>query len=202
MVEAAAATQSETVAPEPLRVLGNVVGIRPETPIEQAAAAHAEAASAQATADPAGASICLDDGSQATVAEDGALEICDASGRLRIRYHGDCTEIVSAAGDLQLTAPEGSVVVRAKDDVVVEAGRHMTHRAHKSLRQEAERIHITAEQLFEKTRDSVREISALLLTRAGRVRSLVRGGYSLMSKRTFIKSKKDTTIDGKRVLLG
>jgi phage baseplate assembly protein gpV len=134
----------------------------------------------------AAASLYTGDGSRAELTADGALEVRDARGQLRVRYDGDETTVVAASGDLVLDAPEGGVVVRAKTDVAIEAPR----------------IRLEAEQLFEKTRESVREVSSLLLTRAGRMRSLVREGYNLMAHRTHIKSEKDTSIDGKRILLG
>ncbi|RLB64649.1 MAG: hypothetical protein DRI90_04090 [Deltaproteobacteria bacterium] len=148
------------------------------------------------------AALALKDGGRAELCEDGALEVRDDVGRLRVRYDGDSATIVADRGDLALEAPNGGVVMRARDDVVVEAGRDIEQRATGVLRQAASRIDVRAEQLFEKTRDSVRETSALLLTRAGRVRTLVREGYSLLSRRTHIKSEKDTSIDGERVLLG
>lgn len=47
-----------------------------------------------------------------------------------------------------------------------------------------------------------RDVQALLQTRAGTVRSIAREGMSLFADRTTIRSKKDTAVDGERVLLG
>ncbi len=130
--------------------------------------------------------LTTQDGSTASISEDGCLEVRDPEGQLRVRYDGEQTTIVAAAGDLVLDAPEGGVIMRAKTDVAVEAPR----------------ITLQAEQLFEKTRESVREVSSLLLTRAGRIRSLVRESFTMKSHRTRMVSEKETAIDGKRILLG
>ncbi|MGK3995189.1 DUF3540 domain-containing protein [Sorangium sp. So ce1024] len=66
----------------------------------------------------------------------------------------------------------------------------------------AGRIEIQAERLIERARDAYREVDGLLQTRARRARSLIREAYQLVSERTSMVSKKETSIDGERVLLG
>ncbi|AUX21856.1 uncharacterized protein SOCEGT47_023520 [Sorangium cellulosum] len=66
----------------------------------------------------------------------------------------------------------------------------------------AGRMEIQAERLIERARDVYREVDGLLQTRAGRARSLIREAYQLVSERTRLVSKKETSIDGERVLLG
>ena len=68
--------------------------------------------------------------------------------------------------------------------------------------QEVERFELTAGRLVEKTRDTFREASDLVQTRAGRMRTLVARGYSLLSSRTALTSKRETSIDGSKILLG
>ena len=46
------------------------------------------------------------------------------------------------------------------------------------------------------------EVLGVLLTRAKRIRSLVKETFTLTSKSTSLTSEEDTAIDGKRVLLG
>jgi hypothetical protein len=65
-----------------------------------------------------------------------------------------------------------------------------------------EELEVTAGQVVERARDVVQEVSGVLTSRIGRVRALVKGVYSLRSKRTEMKSTDDTAIDGRRVLLG
>ncbi|WP_437639210.1 DUF3540 domain-containing protein [Sorangium sp. So ce854] len=66
----------------------------------------------------------------------------------------------------------------------------------------AGRIEIQAERLIERARDAYRDVDGLLQTRARRARSLIREAYQLVSERTSMVSKKETSIDGERVLLG
>ena len=138
---------------------------------------------------------------EATVGEDGAIEVRDRDGRLRLRFDGTQTEVL-AAGDLRFDAPEGSLSFRARDRLVLESGGDVHQTAAGRLQQRAATIDVEAEAIFTRCRDAIEDVSSLLLTRAGRVRSLVRSGYTVLSKRTRIKSEKDTSIDGERVLLG
>lgn len=71
-----------------------------------------------------------------------------------------------------------------------------------SVAYNVERFELTADRLVEKTRDTFRDVSDLLQTRAGRVRTLVEDVYAMYSRRTVMVSKQDTSIDGKRILLG
>ena len=84
------------------------------------------------------------------------------------------------------------------------------------VRMAAQRIHTSAEELLqtvglyelkavrivEKARDAFRDITDLAQDRVGRLRSLVKDVYSMSSRRTLMKSKDDTSIDGKKILLG
>jgi hypothetical protein len=63
-------------------------------------------------------------------------------------------------------------------------------------------LETTAERIVTKAQSVAEDVSELLETRAGRVRSIVRGVFSLRSKTTTMKSKDDTAIDGRHVLLG
>jgi hypothetical protein len=65
-----------------------------------------------------------------------------------------------------------------------------------------EHYELVADRLVERSRNSVREVAELLQTSAGRARHLVRTTFSLRSRRSVLRSKKDTSIDGKRILLG
>lgn len=70
------------------------------------------------------------------------------------------------------------------------------------LTEHVDRVEVVAKRIVERTIDSVRVVSELLETRAGRVRSVVADMYSLYTKRTSIVSEEETTIDGKRIHLG
>lgn len=61
---------------------------------------------------------------------------------------------------------------------------------------------LTAERLIEKTKDTFRDASDLAQTRAGRLRTIVKDVFSSHARRSVIVSTDDTSIDGKKVLLG
>src|SRR5690606_304696 len=98
------------------------------------------------------------------------------------------------------------IAVRA-DDAKVEVARatmvarHIASAA-ESLVVNVERYEITAERIVEQARHAARNVSDLLLTRAGRGRTLVERAHSLYADRHVIVSEGDTTIDGKRIHLG
>lgn len=68
--------------------------------------------------------------------------------------------------------------------------------------QSVERFELSAVRVIEKTRETYRDAADLLQTRAGRVRAVIEGAFSVQAGRTTIVSKEETSIDGKKVLLG
>jgi len=62
----------------------------------------------------------------ASVGIDGAIEVRDTEGRLRVRFDGSEAEIVTE-GELAMTAR--SIRLEAAEDVTVVAGRRSVHRA-------------------------------------------------------------------------
>lgn len=66
----------------------------------------------------------------------------------------------------------------------------------------ARKIDTTVERASIKAKEVLEQVSGLLDTRAGRVRSLVKGAMTLRAKTSTIKSEDDTVVDGRRVLLG
>ena len=167
----------------------------------------------------AGLEAALPDGSSVRV-HDGAAEIRDREGRLRVRYRDGSAEIASPEGDLVVDTP-GRVVVRSGAGIALEAP-ELTAKADRAelaagtasitaerivsaariIAQSAERFEVSAGRLVEKARDVYREATELSQTRAGRMRQLIGDVFSVHAKRTQIDSEDDTSIDGKRVLLG
>ena len=196
----------------------------------------------------------LADGATARVKE-GALELCDARGRLLVRYANGTAEISAPAGDLILCAPNGKVAlesgldveIRAGRDVVSLAGRAVTlgtaqhaaqlsishahtalmsdhvsvaskdakltigvlHTVARKIATEAsaiaiktERYELSATWLFERSKDAYRDVSDLAQTKVGRARTIVATLFSLSAQRTTLRSKEDTAIDGRKILLG
>ncbi len=101
-------------------------------------------------------------------------------------------------------APELSVSSAKVDasfgDVDVVAGRLTTVAA--SITERAQRIEVAAEKLVETTRDTFREAKGLFVSRAGRVQQIVRDAFLLKTRRTTLTSTDETSVDGKKVLLG
>jgi hypothetical protein len=64
------------------------------------------------------------------------------------------------------------------------------------------RLEIRAKKLIEKTEDVFRDVAGLAQTRAGRIRTLVKDVHTLHARRTVMVSKEDTSIDGRKILLG
>jgi hypothetical protein len=155
-------------------------------------------------------------GGGSVIVENGAADIRNAEGRVVVRYMEGRAEIEVPDGDLVLAAPRGKVSIRAGSDLELSAEGELRQRAggevsvaatrilHTAshLAQKAERIEVTATRLVERTRDAYREATGLMETHAGRARAVVDDIWSLVSRRTTMASKDETSIDGKRVLLG
>ncbi|WP_044245420.1 DUF3540 domain-containing protein [Chondromyces apiculatus] len=162
----------------------------------------------------------LADGERVVLRE-GGVEISDRAGRLLVRYVNGSAEIAAPAGDLILAAPGGRVVVRAETEVEVEApklkvraedaevttgevtvvARRIATTA-QAVVQQVERFELTATKIVERARDTFRDVTDLAQTRAGRARTIVEDVCSIYARRTALVSREDTSIDGRRVLLG
>jgi hypothetical protein len=140
--------------------------------------------------------------------ENGAIVLRRTDGTVVLKHDPSCgeTRLGVAAGDLVLEAPEGALRFRAKKlDVDVEEIVQRTERMLTSALQigwSVDRWDLRANRLKERAREALLEVDALLQTRAGRLRTLVKKSAQLLAERTTIRSKEDTAIDGKQVLLG
>jgi hypothetical protein len=131
-------------------------------------------------------------------------------------------ELVLPHGDLRLRAADGRILLDAARGIdVVTKGRLGIDAVHldvttreatilaDAIRTTAEEIATTvarfelrAHRIVESSVDAVRTCEGLLHIAAARARAVVSGAYEVIAKRTSIVSDEDTTIDGKRVLLG
>lgn len=156
----------------------------------------------------------LQDGARVTVSAS-SCEIADARGRLLIRYRSDgALEVAGASGDVVLSAPNGKVVVESGKGVEVAAPSvtarvetaSLTARAITTtaveLTQTVERLELRATRILERARDVFRDASGLVQQRAGSLRALVEGTYTVNSRETTMLSEKETSIDGSRIHLG
>ncbi len=116
----------------------------------------------------------------------------------------DASEIALSPVAARVSAPR--VDVRAEKaeavigDVALTARRIAT--TAEWIRQSAGKLEVTATRLVETARDTFRDVAGLAQTRVGRARTLVGETFTLHAKRTAMKSEEDTSIDGRRVLLG
>ncbi len=67
---------------------------------------------------------------------------------------------------------------------------------------EVERLEVRAVKIVERARDVLRDTTGLVQHRSGRLRWLVERSYTLISERTQLRSRAETSIDGKKILLG
>jgi hypothetical protein len=140
-------------------------------------------------------------GASASVEGDQIL-VRDAAGVVVVRFDGATGEArVEAGRDLVLAAPRGSVRLEAKKDVTLKSERRV-HVTAPTLELTAGVLETHARRLLSRLGDVYREIDGLLSTRAARSRTVVEGDYEVLAGRASIASDGDTSIDGKRVLLG
>lgn len=167
-------------------VTGVLVAAPAEVPAE-----HGVLACGEATAR-------VEEGELVVRAADGTLLVSfdPSSGVTRVSAQQTVLSI-EAAERLELKAPE----VRVDAERLVQHVRHLVTEAEQIATSTA-RWDLRAGQITERARNVFRDVRDLVQTRAGTVRSIAREGMSLFAQRTSIRSKKDTAIDGERVLLG
>lgn len=71
-----------------------------------------------------------------------------------------------------------------------------------SIEAHARTIQETAERVSLKAKELTHTVTGLFDSRLGRVRSLVKGAFSVRSKTVQVKATDDASVDGRRVLLG
>lgn len=105
-----------------------------------------------------------------------------------------------AEGDLRLRAEAGAIELEGATAVRLDAPK-LEGRADEA-RFRVGSWHLVAGVLRERAGHLMRDVEQTLHTTAGQVTTRVRGLYRLATERTSLRSKDDTAIDGKRVLLG
>lgn len=146
---------------------------------------------ASAELDASQQKLCLRDSSGELVCEFDA-----ASGRLLVHTRGSL-ELAAPAASLEVTAAR---VGFSADRLELRAKELVAELETASWR--AERWELRAARLAERVRDKLVDVEDALQTRAGRVRSLVNQTWELLSQRTRMVSKENTSIDGEKILLG
>jgi hypothetical protein len=151
--------------------------------------------------------------------EDGALTVCPPKGDLvlgsatgAVRIAAATDVVVEAQRDVGLHAPRklsldaDKVLVEARvtrvlgDAAEIAATRFAV--VAKEVVTTAERWETAAAKTVMRSREALEEVTGVLTQKLGRFRGVVSEAYALRTGRTDLRSKDDTSIDGKRVLLG
>lgn len=114
--------------------------------------------------------------------------------------------VVHARGELEVKTPEAALSFKA-DRIGFEAEEVTLRSSSFSAECEraswkAERWELRAMRIAERALDKLLDVEASVQVRAGRVRSLVGETWELLSRRTRMVSKENTSIDGEKILLG
>lgn len=165
--------------------------------------------------------LALRDGSRVRVGADD-VTLLDPAGRVCLRWVDGHLEVSAPAGDVRFLAPSGRIVLEGAEGVELRSPGPIELRAERLrllgrsidvaagvLRQRIDHVTTTARRwelragrLLEHARETTRVTEDLSRVEAGRMTTLARGLYQLVSRRTELTSEKDTSIDGERVLLG
>lgn len=119
-------------------------------------------------------------------------------GSLILRHNPEAAETVVAMGSLRLQARE-RLVFSAK---CIEHRAQIVRVEAAEVNCRADRWVVRAHLLLETAHNSIRTVTQGAEVRAGRLRTVVRHAANFLAGRTTIRSKGDTAIDGKQVLLG
>jgi hypothetical protein len=96
-------------------------------------------------------------------------------------------------GDVTLSAPQGAVHLDAGKGVTLNAP---------SIELRAEAVEVEAKTLTQRVESAYQWVKDLLQVRAGRSRMAVDGTHHQLAERTFIRSEKETKVDGEKIYLG
>jgi hypothetical protein len=122
-----------------------------------------------------------------------ALE--DAAGGASVRL--DPTHAHIAARTVEIRGQTARTVVATAETVATAVRTTAV-----SIETHARTIQDTAERVSLKAKELSHHVTGLFDSKLGRVRSLVKGAFSVRSKTVQMKASDDASVDGKRVLLG
>jgi hypothetical protein len=101
--------------------------------------------------------------------------------------------VLPFAGDVTIAAPEGRIALVAGKGVTVAAP---------EVEVKAESVEVEAKTLVQRLENAFQWVKDLFQLRAGRTRTVVDGTHHQVAERTYIRSEKETKVDGERVYLG
>jgi hypothetical protein len=134
--------------------------------------------------------------------EGDAITLHDPRGQPLLRYDADTGALTLTAekGDLRVAAPEGRVVLDARDAVSVRS--ELLEGEVREARWSVGRWELRAMRVVARASQVLHDVEDVITTRAGRARTIVRGAYDLLAGRAKLAAREDAVVDGKRVLLG
>jgi len=101
--------------------------------------------------------------------------------------------VLAFPGDVTLSAPKGALHLDAANGVTMTAP---------TVEMRAEKIELEATTLTQRIDSAFQWVKDLLQVRAGRSRTVVDGTSHQLAERTFIRSEKETKVDGEKIYLG
>ncbi|MBV8880534.1 MAG: DUF3540 domain-containing protein [Planctomycetaceae bacterium] len=101
--------------------------------------------------------------------------------------------VLSFPGDVTLSAPQGSIHFDAAKAVTTSAP---------AVEIRAEALDIEARTLVQRFESALQWVKDLFETKAGRTRMVSEGTHLQIAERTFIRSEKESKIDGEKIYLG
>lgn len=141
------------------------------------------------------------------IAAGNEIQLLDQRGRLMARFDAETGNLtLHAAGDLDLVSA-GALRLKSESGVEIESPRVSQRCEQYSLESDdvqftVSRWRLRASRIFEHSTDVYRRVERVYETRAESIRSVARGALSLLAEKATLRSKDETRIDGKRVLLG
>jgi hypothetical protein len=99
----------------------------------------------------------------------------------------------AAPADLELSAPNGSIALKAAEGVRIEAPQ---------VALKADRLELAARSVFERFVQAYRRVAGVFQVRAGRVRTVVEEAWDLRAGRIAERADADVRIDGDKIYLG
>lgn len=141
------------------------------------------------------------------VASGNQLEVLNDQGQLVARFDSETgTLTLHSLGDLDLVS-SGALRLKGGRGVEIEAP-SVTQRCERYTLETQDahvstsRWRLEASRIIERSTDVYRRVERVYETRAESIRSIARGALSLLAEKTTLKSKDETRVDGRRVLLG
>jgi hypothetical protein len=101
--------------------------------------------------------------------------------------------VLAFPGDVTLSAPHGSIHLDAALAVTTTAP---------SVEVRADSLDIEAKSLVQRFENAFQWVKDLFETKSGRSRAVTEGTHLQMAERTFIRSAKESKIDGEKIYLG